>query len=86
MQILGVKPDEIEGLLGTSFFPDTPEAQRRLRDAHQLLATGTDEKGVVFELRRKDDGRPLWVRVVVQAEAGRRLSRAACSWTSPIKC
>jgi formate hydrogenlyase transcriptional activator len=62
MQILGIKPDEIVGLLGTSFFPDTPEAQRRLRDALPLLTTGTDEKGVVFELRRKDDGRPLWVR------------------------
>jgi transcriptional regulator with GAF, ATPase, and Fis domain len=57
-----VKPEEIEGLLGTSFFPDTPEAQRRLHDALPLLATGTDEKGVVLELRRKDDGRPLWVR------------------------
>jgi formate hydrogenlyase transcriptional activator len=62
MQILGVKPDEIEGLLGTSFIPDTPEAQRRLRDAFPLMATGTDEKGVVLELRRMDDGRPLWVR------------------------
>jgi formate hydrogenlyase transcriptional activator len=62
IQILGVKPDEIVGLLGTSFFPDTPEAQRRLRDALPLLATGTDEKGVVLELRRREDGRPLWVR------------------------
>ncbi len=62
MQILGVKPDEIVGLLGTSFFPDTPEAQSRLRDALPLLATGTDEKGVVLELRRMDNGRPLWVR------------------------
>jgi formate hydrogenlyase transcriptional activator len=62
MKALGVKPEEIAGLLGTSFFPDTPEAQRRLRDAFPLLATGTDEKGVVLELRRKDDGRPLWVR------------------------
>jgi formate hydrogenlyase transcriptional activator len=62
MQILGVKPDEIGGLLGTSFFPDTPEAQRRLRDALPLLARGTDASGVVLELRRKDDGRPLWVR------------------------
>jgi len=62
MKILGVKPEEIAGLLGTSFFPDTPEAQRRLRDALPLLATGTDEKGVVLELRRKDDSRPLWVR------------------------
>jgi len=62
LKILGVKPEELPGLLGTSFFPDTPEAQRRLRDALPLLATGTDEKGVVLELRRKDDGRPLWVR------------------------
>ena len=62
MKILGVKPEEIAGLLGTSFFPDTPEAQRRLREALPLLAGGTDEKGVVLELRRKDDGRPLWVR------------------------
>src|SRR5260370_36953170 len=62
MKALGVKPEEIAGLLGTSFVPDTPEAQRRFRDAFPLLTTGTDEKGVVLELRRKDDGRPLWVR------------------------
>jgi transcriptional regulator with GAF, ATPase, and Fis domain len=62
MEILGVKPDEMVGLLGTSFFPDTPEAQRRLPEALPLLASGTEEKGVVLELRRSDDGRPLWVR------------------------
>jgi PAS domain S-box-containing protein len=62
MEILGVKPEEIVGLPGTSFFPDTPEAQRRLREALPLLASGTDEKGVVLELQRRDDGRPLWVR------------------------
>ena len=62
MQILGVKPDEIVGLDATSFVPDTPEAQRRLRDALPLRANGTDKKGVVLELRRRDDGRPLWVR------------------------
>jgi formate hydrogenlyase transcriptional activator len=62
MKILGVKPEEITGLLGTSFIPDTPEAQRRLRDALPLMETGTDSSGVVLELRRKDDGRPLWVK------------------------
>jgi formate hydrogenlyase transcriptional activator len=76
MQILGVKPDEIVGLLGTSFFPDTPEAQRRLRDALPLLATGTDEKGVVLELRRKDDGRPLWVRWWCRPEPTGRFARS----------
>jgi PAS domain S-box-containing protein len=76
MQILGVKPDEIGGLLGTSFFPDTPDAQRRLRDALPLLATGTDEKGVVLELRRKDDGRPLWVRWWCRPEPAGKYTRS----------
>jgi formate hydrogenlyase transcriptional activator len=76
MQILGVKPDEIGGLLGSSFVPDTPEAQRRLRDALPLLATGTDEKGVVLELRRKDDGRPLWVRWWCTPEPTGRYTRS----------
>ena len=62
MKILGVQPGEIEGMLGSSFFPDTPDAQRRLHDALPLFATGTDEKGMLLELQRKDDGRPLWVR------------------------
>jgi PAS domain S-box-containing protein len=76
MQILGVKPDEIGDLLGTSFFPDTPEAQRRLRDALPLLATGTDEKGVLLELRRRDDGRPLWVRWWCRPEPTGRYTRS----------
>jgi transcriptional regulator with GAF, ATPase, and Fis domain len=63
------------GSLGTSFFPDTPEAQRRLRDALPLLATGTDEKGVVLELRRRDDGRPLWVRWWCKPEPGSGYTR-----------
>jgi PAS domain S-box-containing protein len=70
MNILGVKPGQIEGLLGTSFFPDTPADQQRFRDAVPLMATGTDETGVVLELRRKDNGRPLWVRWWCRPEAG----------------
>jgi PAS domain S-box-containing protein len=62
MKVLGVKPEEITGMLGTSFFPDTPEAQRRLREALPLMERGTDAEGVVLELRRWDDGKPLWVR------------------------
>ena len=62
MKILGVKPEEIAGTIGTSFWADTPDAQQRGREALPLMATGTDEHGVVLELRRKDDGRPLWVR------------------------
>jgi formate hydrogenlyase transcriptional activator len=76
LKILGVKPGEIEGMLGTSFFPDTPEAQRRLRDAMPLMATGTDEGGVVLELCRKDDGKPLWVRWWCKPEPGSKFTRS----------
>jgi PAS domain S-box-containing protein len=76
MKVLGVKPEEVPGLLGTSFFPDTPEAQRRLRDALPLMATGTDASGVVLELRRKDDGRPLWVRWWCRPEPSTHYTRS----------
>ena len=75
-KLLGIKPGEIEGMLGTSFFPDTPEAQRRFRDALPMLTSGTDEKGVVLELQRKDDGRPLWVRWWCRPESGGNYSRS----------
>jgi formate hydrogenlyase transcriptional activator len=76
MKILGVKPGEIEGMDGTSFWADTPEAQRQGREAITLMASGTDEKGVVLELRRKDDGRPLWVRWWCRPEPGGNYTRS----------
>ncbi len=76
MKILGVKPGEIEGMLGPSFWADTPEAQGRGREAIRLMATGTDEKGVVLEMRRKDDGRPLWVRWWCRPEPSGKYTRS----------
>ena len=62
MQILGIRPDEIEGTYGRSFIPETPEAQRRLREALDSIGRGTDTSGVVLELRRKDNGKPVWIQ------------------------
>jgi PAS domain S-box-containing protein len=76
MKILGVKPGEIEGMDGSSFWADTPEAQRQGREAIPLMTSGTDEKGVVLELRRKDDGRPLWVRWWCRPEPGGNYTRS----------
>jgi formate hydrogenlyase transcriptional activator len=61
MKMFGLKPEEIPGVLGTSLVPDTPDAQRRLRDGRELIRRGIYPKGFVLELRRRDDGRPLWV-------------------------
>jgi formate hydrogenlyase transcriptional activator len=61
-RILGVKLEEIVGAFGKSLVPDTPEAQRRLREALESIGRGIDTSGVVLELRRKDDGSPLWIQ------------------------
>jgi formate hydrogenlyase transcriptional activator len=76
MKILGVKPGEIEGIIGTSFWADTLEGQHRGRESLAFLTTGTDEQGMVLELRRKDDARPLWVRWWCRPEAGGRYTRS----------
>ncbi|HWC60258.1 MAG TPA: sigma 54-interacting transcriptional regulator, partial [Verrucomicrobiae bacterium] len=62
MKTLGLKPEEAEGAYGKSFFPDTPEAQKRLRLALESLGKGSESAGVILELRRKDNGQPIWIR------------------------
>jgi len=62
MRTLGIKPEEIQGTYGKTFAPDTPDAQRRLREAFDSIGRGTDTSGVVLELRRKDNGKPVWIQ------------------------
>src|SRR5437016_5266736 len=62
MRILGIKPEEVAETYGKSFIPDTPDAQRRLREALESIGRGTDTSGVVLELRRKDNGKPIWIQ------------------------
>lgn len=62
MRILGITPEQVPGTLGMSFIPDTPDAQRRVQEAFASIGRGTDTSGVVLELRRKNDGRPIWIQ------------------------
>ena len=62
IRILGLKPDEVVGTIGMSLVADSPEAQQRVREAFASIGRGTDTAGFVLELRRKDDGRPVWVQ------------------------
>ncbi len=75
MRILGIKPEEVPGTLGTSFVPNTPDAQRRVRDAFTKVGQGTDTSGVVLELRRKDNGKPIWVQWWSKPEPGGKYTR-----------
>jgi PAS domain S-box-containing protein len=62
MRILGIKPGEVEGTYGASFVPDTPEARKRFDEAFASVGKGTDTSGVVLELRRKDNGKPVYIQ------------------------
>ncbi len=62
MKSLGITADQVEGLYGRDFVPDTPDAQRRLKEAFDSIGKGIDTSGVVLELRRKDNGKPLWMK------------------------
>jgi formate hydrogenlyase transcriptional activator len=62
LKTLGIKLEDVPHTYGKTFIPDTPEAQRRLKDALESIGRGADTSGVVLELRRKDNGKPLWIQ------------------------
>jgi PAS domain S-box-containing protein len=62
LKTLGITPEDVPHTYGKSFIPDTPDAQRRLKEAFDSIGRGTDTSGVVLELRRKDNGKPLWIQ------------------------
>src|SRR5262249_21673507 len=62
LRILGLRPEEVAGTVGMFLVPDTPDARRRAREALTSVGRGTDTSGVILELRRKDDGRQVWVQ------------------------
>jgi len=62
LRSLGIKPEDVPDTFGFSFIPDTPEAQRRVKEAFESIGRGTNTSGVVLELRRRDTGQPLWIQ------------------------
>lgn len=75
LRILGIQRDEVEGMVGMSLVPDTPEAQRRVKEAFASIGRGADANGVVLELRRKDNGKPVWIQWWSNPEPGGKYTR-----------
>ncbi|MGD9852876.1 MAG: sigma 54-interacting transcriptional regulator [Nitrospirales bacterium] len=75
MRILGIKPEEVAQTYGKSFIPDTPDAQRRLREAFASVGHGTETSGGILELRRKDNDRPLWIQLWSKPDPGGTYTR-----------
>jgi PAS domain S-box-containing protein len=62
MNLLGLKPEEVRGTLGLSLAAPTPETQERVHRAIEAIQRGEERACIELELRRKDDGRPVWVQ------------------------
>ena len=75
LRILGLDAHDVPGILGRSLVPDTPDAQRRVREALASVGKGSDTSGVVLELRRKNDGRPVWIQWWSKPESNGRYTR-----------
>ena len=62
LEILGLTQDDVPHTYGKSLVPDTPEAQRRVREAFDTISAGKGAAGVVLELRRKNTGEQIWIQ------------------------
>jgi PAS domain S-box-containing protein len=75
LRTLGVHPDEVPFTYGKTMAPDTPDAQRRMQQAFESVGRGTDTSGVVLELRRKDNGQPIWIQWWSNPDVGGHFTR-----------
>jgi len=62
MKALGIKPEEVAGTIGKTLVAGDEETQCRLRAVLQAAGQGKESSGVELELRRKDNGKPVWVQ------------------------
>jgi len=75
IRMLGLKPHEVVGTVGMSLVADTPENKHRVHELFASIGQGSGRGDVVIELRRKDDGRPVWVQWYSRPEPNGKYTR-----------
>jgi PAS domain S-box-containing protein len=61
--LLGIKPEEVTSTYGLDLLAPTAEMKQRVMKALEAMKRdGTTYASVELELRRKDNGKPLWVQ------------------------
>jgi len=60
-ELLGLQADEVASTLGSSLVADTPESQKGLKSTLDAIANGREAAGLLLEMRRRDNGRSIWV-------------------------
>jgi len=65
----------VRGTIGKSLLAADPPTQERIAEALPALQQGEERAAVELELRRKDDGRPIWVQWWSRPEPGGKFTR-----------
>ena len=60
LKLLGISQSEVTQTMGRSLVDADEGNQLRLRRAMETIAQGSETRQVRLQLRRKDDGRPVW--------------------------
>jgi PAS domain S-box-containing protein len=68
-ELLGYPVEELVGAVIHSFLPDTPDGRTRSMELSRKHLAGEPVSGWEIEMRRKD-GRPLWIKVWMEAPRG----------------
>jgi PAS domain S-box-containing protein len=75
MKLLGLRPEEVPGTVGLTLVAPTRENQERVHNALGSVQKGEERACIELELRRKDDGRPIWVQWWSKPEPDGRFTR-----------
>jgi PAS domain S-box-containing protein len=62
MKLLGLKPEDVPGTVGMTLVAPNQVAQERVHDAFADIRQGKERGFMELELRRKDNGEPVWVQ------------------------
>jgi PAS domain S-box-containing protein len=62
MKLLGLKPEDVPGTIGLSLVAPDQAVQERIHGAFADIQKGEERSLPELELRRKDNGRPVWVQ------------------------
>jgi PAS domain S-box-containing protein len=75
MKLLGLRAEDVPGTEGMSLVAPTPENQQRIQAAFNDIQKGKERELVELELRRMDNGRPVWVQFWSRPEPDGRYTR-----------
>ena len=74
-KMLGLKPEEVTRTMGLELVAPSEEAQSRVHDSLEAERAGQEKPFIEIELRRKDDGRSVYVQRFSRPEPDGRYTR-----------